>query len=804
METDAEKFAFRKKDDGTMKNFMKLSVLLVAISFMSGCFAAAVSEKERLLTESRYSEAEKLIEAEVTGGANLRTGDLAELCFVYAKLKKYNKLFPCIDRLDKTIKSGNRTSGKWGFGAGALPGNMAVPHQDLSPLPFIFRAEAYLELGDYKQAIELSKSAWQTALDLSVGRVSVFESGERLYRRYRIYSLGLLALACALDGDRAAALKYAAELEKEPVSFISGPAFVKDKSLALSRVYVALGDYEKVLANQDAFTDAFGKVTYAIIGSDHFVHLDIPRTFVISKSLFETGKIQEAMVGYDDLLVKKETKSNGEIYWSTLFDRGRISEKSGGAADAVGLYEKAVEVIESQRSTINTEAARIGFVGDKQKVYHRLIAALYKANRFSEAFEYVERSKSRALVDLLASKQEFGAHGKSGIEIKSVLNDMKTIEEENRFFDVGSVSPEKMNQRNTRSIEIRKILKEEIPELATLVTVTKVDAGEIQSRLKRDETLIEYYYGGDDLYAFILTVDALKAVKLRGENLSQDIEALRQAIEDPNSTRYAGISEKLYDRLFKPLSRHVKTSKLIIVSHGALHYLPFASLRNDGGFLVDTYSVSHLPSASLVKFFKEKGPQRDVKMVLFGNPDLGSPRFDLKYAQQEATTISKLYPHSLLYLRTQATKKTFLKEAPNFDYIHLATHGIFKVDSPLNSGIFLAGDGNTDGFLSVNELFSLNLNADLVTLSACETGLGKVSNGDDVVGFTRGFLYAGTNAVVSSLWKVDDLATSYLMTEFYSNLKTMDRREALRQAQLAAKKKYGAPYYWAAFQLTGK
>ena len=106
--------------------------------------------------------------------------------------------------------------------------------------------------------------------------------------------------------------------------------------------------------------------------------------------------------------------------------------------------------------------------------------------------------------------------------------------------------------------------------------------------------------------------------------------------------------------------------------------------------------------------------------------------------------------------------------------------------------------------MSVNEIFSLNLNADLVTLSACETGLGKVSHGDDIVGFTRGFLYAGANAIVSSLWRVDDLATSFLMTTFYANLKTMGKGEALRQAQLAAKKKYPSPYHWAAFQLTGK
>ncbi|MEK7340788.1 MAG: CHAT domain-containing protein, partial [Candidatus Binatota bacterium] len=103
----------------------------------------------------------------------------------------------------------------------------------------------------------------------------------------------------------------------------------------------------------------------------------------------------------------------------------------------------------------------------------------------------------------------------------------------------------------------------------------------------------------------------------------------------------------------------------------------------------------------------------------------------------------------------------------------------------------------------VNELYSLSLDADLVTLSACETGLGKISNGDDVVGLTRGFLYAGSRSIIASLWKVDDLSTSQLMTQFYSTLQQSNKREALRQAQLEIQKTYPHPFFWAAFQLTG-
>ena len=144
------------------------------------------------------------------------------------------------------------------------------------------------------------------------------------------------------------------------------------------------------------------------------------------------------------------------------------------------------------------------------------------------------------------------------------------------------------------------------------------------------------------------------------------------------------------------------------------------------------------------------------------------------------------------------------KIGKHFRCVHFATHGTFNPEKPLQSGLMLASDSKNDGILTVGELYDLNLNADLVTLSACETGLGKVANGDDVVGFTRGFLYAGTNSIVSSLWKVDDKATAILMQQFYTALKNNDKRSALRMAQLKVKNSYNPhPYFWAAFQLTG-
>ena len=120
----------------------------------------------------------------------------------------------------------------------------------------------------------------------------------------------------------------------------------------------------------------------------------------------------------------------------------------------------------------------------------------------------------------------------------------------------------------------------------------------------------------------------------------------------------------------------------------------------------------------------------------------------------------------------------------------------------MNSAVLLAPDRSSDGRLKVSDLYSLSLDANLVTLSACQTALGKVTTGDDVVGFARGLLYAGASSIVSSLWDVDDLATRDLMVGFYQNLAKMDKQEALRQAQINTRKKYEHPNYWAAFILS--
>ena len=172
------------------------------------------------------------------------------------------------------------------------------------------------------------------------------------------------------------------------------------------------------------------------------------------------------------------------------------------------------------------------------------------------------------------------------------------------------------------------------------------------------------------------------------------------------------------------------------------------------------------------------------KVLALGNPDLNDPKMNLEFAEIEAKEIKGLYPQSTVFLKKEATEERAKSLSPQNDIIHFASHAELNEDDPLASAIRLAKSDKEDGRLEVREIFGMDLKASLVVLSACETGLGKLSSGDELVGLTRAFIYAGTPSVVASLWNVEDSSTAQLMASFYKNLKTMTKVEALRQAQL--------------------
>jgi CHAT domain-containing protein/tetratricopeptide (TPR) repeat protein len=742
----------------------------------------------------RYGELAQLAQKKLAAQGRPTTSIVAPLCTAYSRLKDYGKLFPCLDRLEALVLAGDTVivTDRWD-----------ISNSDATPLASMLRAEALVELGNYRKAIEEANAA--------LGRIQDRLSyGIWWNKTYRIALYPILGVAYALAGEREPAMAQVKRLEDFPIGFMGWAGFRILRENAIARIQVALGDHAGALKHLEEDGSLVrsifivNDVAWGFTGEDAAeTYMFLPKLLMRGKCRLETGDLEGAKADFGAALRNQRIADFGEIHWQVLFERGRIAEREGDDDGAIELYRRAIEVIERQRASIATEAAKIGFAGDKQQAYARLVAKLVARGRAADAFDFVERAKSRALVDLLASRTDFASRELEAGRAAPLVSRLDVADRAVRIQDDSA--------RGTRSAEALalKAVQEEIrraaPELASLVTVTSIAADEVRRLLGPDETLVEYYYHGADLYAFVATPGKLSVAKLDGEGMAFQVRSLREAVQRADTPRWRDFSRALYDRLWKPIEALVGTPRVVVVPHGVLHYLPFAALeRADGQQVVDQVGLRFLPSASVLKFVRAPTGAASTAALVLGNPDLGDPALDLAFGEQEATAVAGQLPQSQLLLRASASETNFRRLGAQYRRIHFATHGKFQAQDALNSGLFLARDAQNDGVLTVGELYGLPIDADLVTLSACETGLGRIASGDDVVGLTRGFLYAGASSVVASLWSVEDKATAGLMGAFYANLATRDRQEALREAQLATRKVAPHPFYWAAFQLIGQ
>lgn len=724
-----------------------------------------------LAQKGMHHEIIRELQPELNAGKDISSFQLLLLMGAYYESRQYRLALAMADLMEKRFAEGKSTSMM--FGA------------DLSPYPQLVRAAVALDQGANEEAVKLAGAA--------LGRL---KPNQPFYRQQVIMTCGVLGTAQAHLGQADDARKCIERIRGLSIFMTNlGP----EKFTAMARIHMALKDYDKAL---EAIDDSDAEVSGVLTLFYDPTFQNLPRFFMRAKSQYETHRQKEAREAYDQLLRHPQIAQYGGIYWVVLYDRARIALEENDPAMAIELLQKAVDVIERQRSSIDTEAGRIGFVGDKQSVYQLLVSLLIGAGRDAAAFEYVERSKARALVDLLASQGNFRPPTPQS-DTGGTLQKLANAESALLALPAPDDAAGAARTRNA-VIEVRGELQRQAPELAALVSVGATPATTIQTLLAPDEALIEYYYSERELAAFVMTGAAIKAVTLARANLEQDVAAFRRCIADPASVTCPEHAQKLHARLVQPIASLLKAKRLVIVPHGVLHYLPFGALHDGSAYLIDDYSLRVEPSASVLDFIKVRTGVAPTSALVLGNPDLGKPEFSLQHAEEESSAIAKLVPNARVLLRADATRSVVRSQGERYALLHFATHGVFDVKAPLDSALLLAPDAESDGRLTVSDLYALRLDADLVTLSACETALGQLASGDDVVGFTRGLLYAGARSIVSSLWSVDDLATRDLMVGFYSGLPALGKQEALRQAQLAVKKSRPHPFFWAAFVLTGR
>jgi CHAT domain-containing protein len=508
---------------------------------------------------------------------------------------------------------------------------------------------------------------------------------------------------------------------------------------------------------------------------------------------FEQKNFPQALENFQNVLALGENRQRSrDIRWATS-RIGDILRQTGKPDEAVPYYQKAIQQIESTRSLLESEEYRQSFFEGELRPYASMMRALLSEGKQEEAFNYSERARSRGFLDVLGSKVQL-SRVKSGL-----LEEERALQE--RIASIKARLSDETEGETERSV-LRKQLAEaeraysaflarvrkQDKEQVSLMSVEPLTLKEVHEFLDPQTTLVEFFVSERNAFVFVVEKDKLHVVtvELPREKLARLVKDLRESVFTlGEKNKFDDASALLHKQLIEPLIPHITGKELIIVPHDVLHYLPFHALvGSDGRYLIEKYPIYYLSSASLLQFVKEKGKAGGEKVLAFGNPDLGDPEKNLEFAELEAKEVKAAYPESSVYIGKEATEEKSKTLSANHDILHFATHAKLDEDDPLSSAVLLAREDREDGRLEVREIFGMDLKAKLVVLSGCETGLGKLSTGDELVGLTRAFIYAGTPSVVASLWSVDDSSTAHLMASFYKNLKTMSKVEALRQAQL--------------------
>jgi len=763
-------------------------VAVAAMAFGGSAWADYGTDQTSFAASGRYDLIEQQLEPMLAQGP-LRTRDQHALCLAYAKLKRYDRLLSCLDQLQALVNKGDRRTRIFGL-------------DDATPAIHLMRAEALTDLGDYAGA--------RLAANEALIWLRREGSGDH---DMVVNAYAAVAVAVALQGDGTLA-RQTVELLK---GFKVGGDYKRAKAMALARANMAIGawaDVINVLESSEA-SFQFDKMldTFlsgaAFTGRNNWVWIELPRAFMLHKAQLEVGRLDLARQGFDRLLSMAELPVNAEIYWQVLVERARIAERDAQWDKAIELYRRARDVIESQRRSVRTETSKIGFTNDKQAVYHGIVRVALKLGNKALAVETAEQAKSRTLVDILASKTEFGAYSTNESEIAAAFAEFNRLDAALAIQSPESSAARRADLSSQRQQALSR-LSRLAPQLASLVAAGGVGVAQMAAGLGAKETLVGFFGAGSALYGYTVAGTEVRVHQLDGQGLDADVAEFRESIKKRRK-QTREFAEQLYKRLLGPMQGSLAGRDLLIVPHGSLHYLPFAALHDGERYLVQGRAVRYLPTATLLGLLpgprNVAGNLKDqvAKLLILGNPDLGQAVFDLPAAQEEAQALHAMFmKNSELLLRTLATESVVKRRAIEFSHVHVASHGEFSADAPLTSRLRLAADDANDGVLTVSEIYGLRLKADHVMLSACETGLGQVSNGDDVVGLTRGFLYAGARNVTGSLWEVDDDATAELSKRLYFNLKNgVPVARALAEAQESVLAKKPHPYFWAAFTVNG-
>ncbi|WP_106791140.1 CHAT domain-containing protein [Aquimarina sp. Aq78] len=535
-----------------------------------------------------------------------------------------------------------------------------------------------------------------------------------------------------------------------------------------------------------------------------------------------------------------------------LQGRFSVNNNPSDLKESVVVFQKADNLMQGIRESLHTYQDKLTFAKQAQKVYAGAIQAQLllhqidqKQESLHQAFYYAEKSKANTLKELLA---ESNARSFSGLP-KTILDLEQHLKSERSFYISERIQERSQQIADTAKIttyenklfdldrkqdSLTQIIEKNYPKYYQLKHQNKIiSVADIQKKLGENTILLEFFVSDNSTYAFTISKKEIKVTTLLTTELNKNIEALRAAIVAKNTIVFKTISYALYSQLIAPVKDKIKGDQLIIIPDGSLWHLNFDVLltKNDLSYdpkalsyLLKEYAISYASSANLlfVPFKSGLQSKKRQECLAFSFSDgeiidtktmslaaLRATNYDLPGTRKEIKAISDIIDGQY-YFGSQAIEANFKKKASQYSILHLALHGDVDNEHPENSKLLFTKGNDTieDSYLYSHELFAMNIPAELTVLSACNTGSGKIAQGEGVMSLGNAFQYAGTKSLLLSSWEISDQTTPELMRLFYTNLKEgMHKARALQQAKIqylnTAHINRTDPFYWGGFYLVG-
>ncbi len=663
-------------------------------------------------------------------------------------------------------------------------------------------SEIYLELNLSAEAGELGRAANASFHDLGFG----YEAAK---------ALGFAAIAASRQGQPFEAIKLFARAKE---------MFVRDQN----QVWPSLIDLYEALV---LFTEGRLFEARRLCAAAHeFFRMSPMRgkavlaELLLARIALRLSDTQLAKQHCDAALTSLGTMDSPMLLYQAEFLMGEVERATGNEDAAYQSYCRAREAVERLRSSLRGEELKIAFFENKLEVYESLVdICLRRQNSFEEAFAYIEQAKSRTLMDLLNQPVHVPTATDPGQSelVRSIRNLREELNWYYNLIEREQLRPEERSQERVQQLELQARSREsDLMGAVKEATVAEAnEAGvqvpshmsleEIRAVLPDDTALVEFFCTHDRTIACVVTREKLHMCPVTVESRIQKLLQLLQfqmskfrldpqyvaTFRQPLLESTQAHLKSLYQELIAPIRHLLDARHLVFVQHGLLHYVPFHALHDGDSYLIDRFSISYAPSASIYAHCQTKATNATGDSLILGVPDERTPAIRV-----EVDALAKILPNARLFLGEDATEDVLQTHGPRSKSVHIATHGYFRQDNPMFSSIRLG-----TSHLSLYDMAHLQLPVELVVLSGCATGLNVITPGDELMGLVRGLLQAGAQSLVLSLWDVHDDSTKEFMVEFYTRLQQgRSKAEAMQAASISLREHRPHPYYWAPFLLIGK